>query len=180
MLVDVVLVSGAVQYVAGNRGCCRAGDTLVETEAVVRPGDPVVAGDLDHIAAEPITGGHITEVAVEILYLLGEGRNDGAKLRTGDRKPDCRYRRDNCWSCSEKPRCSLTLHTTRLKIHRRAVRVTGYVPDMGPGAQMAVGAAVAAGHGDNILFSGKVSASYCFMPKKKHGDENRDESPAVD
>ena len=87
-LVDVVLVSGAVQYVAGNRGYCRAGDTLVETEAVVRPGDPAVAGGLNHIVAEPITGGHITEVAVEILHLPGKGRNDGAKIRTGDREPD--------------------------------------------------------------------------------------------
>lgn len=67
MPVDVVLIGCTPQHVVDDHGDLRTGDALVGTEAAVSPGNPTVAGGLGHIVVEPVTGGHIPEVTVEIL-----------------------------------------------------------------------------------------------------------------
>ena len=84
MPVDVVLVGHAAQHVVDDHGDLRTGDALVGTEAAVGPGDPAVAGGLRHIVIEPVAGGHVPEIAVKVLRLIGKGQSDDAELRTGD------------------------------------------------------------------------------------------------
>ena len=84
MPVDVVLIGYTPQHVVDDHGDLRAGDALVGTEAAVSPGNPTVAGGLGHIVVEPVTGGHIPEVTVEIFRLVGKGQGDNAEFCPGD------------------------------------------------------------------------------------------------